>query len=87
VTLIWAPAGTVSGWPKLKLSMVIFAALAATGLLTTVEVADALLLAACLVLDPPQAAETAATRHTAAKNQIFFIVSPNPESIVPAMTE
>jgi len=78
VMLISAPGGTVSGGPKLKLAMVIFAALAAAGLLTTVEVADALLLAPCVVLDPPQAAATAATRHTAAKNQIFFIVSPNP---------
>src|SRR5437899_12007355 len=75
--VIWAPGGTVMGWPKFMFAIVMVAAPADAGafvaslpLAVAVSVPD--LLPYVLLLDPPHAVASAATTHMAAQNK------PNP---------
>src|SRR5689334_7493869 len=83
--VICAPGGTVMGWPKFMLAIVMVAALAAAGafVASAVPVALAVMVAVpvlpcwLVLLDPPHAVATAATRHIAAQNKPnLFIFTP-----------
>src|SRR5262245_55020971 len=81
--VIWAPGDTVRGAPKFMFAIVMVAALAAAGPLVCSAVAVGLAVAVAVsvawvvLLDPPHAVTTVATRHMGAQNKPnLFIVTP-----------